>query len=172
MVEWVLEKVSNLGDDLIITTNNKLDYLRFGLRTASDEKPGAGALPGLKTALTNVRGEYVLVVACDMPFLNEALLRYEVEQAFQTEADIVVPEWDGRFQPLHAVYKRKTCLAAVEKALEAGEAKMNSFYKDLEVLNLLPEKVKEFSPTGISFRNINTPEELAEAEDMLSKRLN
>lgn len=168
MIEWVIDTVSDLADDLVITTNNKHAYIPFGLRMVSDKTPGAGALHGFQTALSSVMGEYVLIVACDMPFMNKAFLQYEVEQAFTTGADIVVPQWEGRFQPMHAVYRLDTCREAVDKAIEAGHSKVISFYEELRCLTILPEKVKEFSPTGRTFRNINTPDELLTAEKMIT----
>ena len=80
---------------------------------------------------------------------------------------MVVPEWEGRTQTMHAVYKKESCLAAVEAALAAGKAKMTSFYDGLNVIKLSDDEVAKFSPTGKSFRNINTPDELAEAERLL-----
>lgn len=168
MVEWVIDTVSDLADDVVITTNNKHAYLQFGLRMVSDKNPGAGALHGFETAFSAVMGEYVLVLACDMPFVNKSLLQYEIEQAFTTGADIIVPQWEGRFQPMHAVYRLDTCKEAVANALEAGHKKVISFYEELRCLTLLPDKIREYSPTGRSFRNINTPEELAAAEKLVS----
>ncbi len=167
MIDYVIDQVIDLGDDVLITTNNTFDYVQFGLRMAADEEPGAGALPGLKTALSRAMGEYILVVACDMPFVNHSLLVYQVEKAFETGADVVVPEWEGRTQTMHAVYKKETCLAAVEAALAAGKAKMTSFYDGLNVIALTEEEVAKFSPTGKSFKNVNTPDELAEAEKLM-----
>ena len=167
MVDYVIDQVSDLADDLLITTNNIYEYVQFDLRMAPDAEPGAGALPGLKTALSKAMGEYVLVVACDMPFLNSSLLKHQVEKAFATGADVVVPEWEGRTQTMHAVYKRESCLAAVEQALADGKARMTSFYDGLQVIKIEETEVATFSPTGNSFKNVNTPEELAAAEKLL-----
>ena len=93
MIDWVIDQVIDLADDVLITTNNIHDYVQFGLRMASDPEPGAGALPGLRTALASAMGPFALVVACDMPFINRGLLEYQVDKAFETEADVVVPEW-------------------------------------------------------------------------------
>ena len=53
------------------------------------------------------------------------------------------------------------------KALGAGEAKMTSFYSDLNVITVGADEIAKFSPTGKSFRNINTPADLEEAERLL-----
>lgn len=164
MIDYVIDQVADLADDVLITTNNINEYIQFGLRMVSDKEPGAGALPGLYTALKGAMGSFALVVACDMPFINRGLLEFQIEKAFDSDADIVVPHWGGRFQTMHTVYRKETCLAAVEKALSVGEAKMTSFYDGLNVMTVGEDDIAKFSPTGKSFRNINTPAELEEAE--------
>lgn len=162
MIRHVLNRVSGIGDETIITTNNYTGYTQFECRLVPDHEPGAGALPGLLTALRAAHGRLVLVVACDMPFLHRNLLSYQLSLA--EDADIVVPYWNGYPQPLHAVYRRETCLPAVQRALAAGKRRMTSFYADLRVCEINESEVAQFSPEGLSFFNANTPEELAQAE--------
>jgi molybdopterin-guanine dinucleotide biosynthesis protein A len=166
LVAHVMTRVEGLADDLLLTTNTPEPYAEFGLRMASDALPGAGALPGLWTALEAARGEFVLVVACDMPFLNRDLLAYQLEMAAQM--DVVVPRWEGHYQTMHAVYRRSTCLAAVEAALASGEKRMISFYDAVDVLEINAETVQQFDPDGRTFFNVNTPDDLAEAELLLA----
>lgn len=166
MIQHVLARLEGLGDETLVTTNNEeLDFLDLPL--ISDEEPGAGALYGLRTALSAARGDTVLVVACDMPFVNRLLLEHLVE--LSEKADVVVPRWNDRYQTLQSVYARKKCLKAVEDALESGEQRMISFYPQVKVRIVPPEEVAEYDPTGRSFFNVNTPEDLSEAEEFLSQ---
>ncbi len=162
MIEHVLERVRGLGDEIILTTNFPQNYAYLNLPMASDEEPGAGALPGMLTALRAAAYPHVLIVACDMPFLNRPLLEHLLSLAPQ--ADVVVPFWEENYQPMHAVYGRERCLAAVEKALARGRRRLISFYDDLHVLTIPPDTIRQYDPRGLSFFNANTPEELAEAE--------
>lgn len=132
MIEHVLDKVRGLGDEIILTTNFPENYAYLNLPMASDEAPGAGALPGMMTALRAAAYPHVLIVACDMPFLNRPLLEHLLSLAPQ--ADVVVPFWEENYQPMHAVYGRVRCLEAVEKALERGRRRLISFYDDLHTL--------------------------------------
>lgn len=166
MIQHVLARLEGLGDETLVTTNNEeLDFLNLPL--ISDEEPGAGALYGLRTALSAARGDTVLVIACDMPFVNRLLLEHLVE--LSEKADVVVPRWNDRYQTLQSVYARKKCLKAVEDALESGEQRMISFYPQVKVRIVPPEEVAEYDPTGRSFFNVNTPEDLSEAEEFLSQ---
>lgn len=166
MIQHVLARLEGLGDEMLVTTNNEeLEFLDLPL--IPDEEPGAGALYGLRTALQAARGDTVLVVACDMPFVNRLLLEHLVE--LSAKADVVVPRWNDRYQTLQSVYARKKCLKAVEDALESGEQRMISFYPQVKVRIVPPEEVGEYDPTGSSFFNVNTPEDLSKAEEFLSQ---
>ena len=165
LIQYVLERVADLGDEVLITTNTQDAYAFLGYRMASDETPGVGALEGFKTALEAARGDVVLLVACDMPFVKRDLLHYMLEQI--DSSDIVIPRWDDRYQPLHAVYRREPCLRAVNDALDRGEKRMVSFHKDVRVLEISETDVAQHSPDGLSFFNINTPDDLAYAESLL-----
>lgn len=165
MVEHVLERVRGLGDEILLTTNFPEQYAYLNLRMASDEEPGAGALPGLLTALRAAANPHVLIVACDMPFLNRPLLQYQLSLAEQ--ADVIVPFWEENYQPMHAVYGRERCLAAVEKALARGRRRLISFYDDLHVHTIPPDTIRQYDPAGRTFFNANTPEELAQAENFI-----
>lgn len=167
MIQHVLARLVGLGDETLVTTNNPDRFEFLDLPLVSDEHPGAGALPGLRTALRAARGDRVLIVACDMPFVNRLLLEYLI--TLSTQADVVVPRWNDRYQTMQSVYARKNCLAAVEDALAQGERRMISFYPQVKVRIVSPEEIAEHDPRGRSFFNVNTPEDLLEAERLLAQ---
>src|SRR3972149_9665322 len=117
MIRHLLDRVADLGDEVLVTTNSPEDYAFLGVRLAPDEQPGAGALNGLRTALLAARGDKVLVLGCDMPFVSRPLLSHLIE--LSSQADLVVPKAGGYYEPMHAVYDRR-CLAELEASLEAG----------------------------------------------------
>jgi molybdopterin-guanine dinucleotide biosynthesis protein A len=165
LIEHLLERVRPLGDEILITTNQPQDYAYLGLPMAADETPGAGALAGLHTALKAALGERVLVLACDMPFVNVPLLKHLLE--LSVDVDIVVPRWQDILQTLHAVYRRSACLPAIEQVLEQGLKRVISFYPQVEVRDISEQEILRFDPGGLSFFNVNTPEELQEAEEII-----
>lgn len=166
MIEHLLARLEGLGDEILITTNRPDDYAFLGLRMASDQVPGAGALAGLQTALLAARGQTVLVLACDMPFVSRPLLEHLLRLA--PRAEVVVPRWEGTYQPLHAVYARN-CLPAIQAALERDDMRMISFYSQVDVLTVEEPDLARLDPDGRSFLNVNTPAELAEAERLLAQ---
>jgi len=161
LVQHVYERVADLADEIILTTNNPRGYAFLGVRMVADEKPGAGALQGLRTALQAAHGEHVLVVACDMPFLQPVLLAYLLEK--RARADVIVPVAGGYYEPMHAVYARG-CLAPISECLAAGDNKVIAFFSQVSVLEIAEADLRALDPDLDSFRNINTQAELRLAE--------
>ncbi len=164
LIELVLHEIEDLSDEILITTNNPkaLEYLQ--VRLVTDPIPGEGALRGLHTALASANNERVLVLACDMPFVQKELLAAML--SINSSDDVIVPMLDGNYEPLHAIYLRTPCLRAVENALNAGEKKLVSFFQDVRVHTLGEEIIGMYDPEGLSFYNINTPQDLQMAEEI------
>ena len=161
MIEVVRERVEGLGDELIIVTNKPDAYAYLGLPMFGDDYPDTGPLGGIYTAVRQARHERTLVVACDMPWLNRALLEYMV--GLRETADVVVPRWDKFPEPLHAMYS-KACLEPMREKLEAGMLKITAFYGRVAVRFVEREEIARFDPDGRSFVNVNTPDDLAEQQ--------
>lgn len=167
LIEHLLMRVDDLGDDILVTTNRPQDYAFLGVRLVSDPVPGLGALGGLHTALNAALGRSVLILACDMPFVSRPLLEHLVSLAAQ--ADVVVPCHEGHFEPLHALYDKQGCLPAIEAALAAGEKRLISFYPQVHVLSVEGTELSRLDPRGLSFFNVNTSQALAQAERILAE---
>jgi len=165
LIEHLLARLEGLGDEILITTNRPQDYSFLGLRLVSDLVPGIGALSGLHAALAAAHGRSVLVLACDMPFISRPLLEHLVGLAPQ--ADVVIPLHGDKYEPLHAVYNPRNCLPALENALAAGAKRLISFFPQVKVLPVEESELSRLDPYGLSFFNINTPEDLAQAERIL-----
>ena len=164
LIQRVVERLVSLGDELLVTTNRPQDYLFLGLPLVGDLLPGQGALGGLYTALSAASQPLVAVVACDMPFANRALLAAMRDMLMETHYDVVMPASARGLEPLHAVYRRSTCLPVVESALWDGQRRMISWLASVELYTMPPEVVQQYDPAGRIFVNLNTPQELAEAE--------
>ena len=169
LIQRVIERVAPIADELLITTNQPEDYAFLGLPLFSDLRPGRGPLGGLYTALVSAKHSSVAVVACDLPFVNGPLLAAAAGLLVQEGADIVIPETTEGFEPLHAVYRRHTCIPAIESAIEADQWRMIAWFPQVKVRTLTPEEVQHYDPDGLAFWNVNTPLEFSEAERRASE---
>jgi len=167
LIERVLDRVQHLGDETIITTNHPAGYRYLDLPLVPDVIPDRGALGGLYTALKAAKHPFVAVVACDMPFANPDILRLAHRQLQeQPDTDAVIPGTEHGLEPLHAVYRRSTCLPAVKAAIQADKWRLISWHQDANIHILPPEEIHQIDPRGIAFRNINTPEAFHQAEKL------
>lgn len=158
MIEVVRERVAGLGQEMILITNKPEEYGHLGLPTFTDIFPDKGPLGGIYTAIERASHPYVLVVACDMPWLNRDLLRYMID--LRKTADVVVPRWDKFPEPLHAIYS-KSCLDPIRAKLEVDQLKITGFFGQVDVRFVERDEIARFDPDGRSFANINTPDDLA-----------
>jgi molybdopterin-guanine dinucleotide biosynthesis protein A len=165
LIVRLVERLSKIADEVIITTNHPDDYAFLNLPLFSDLLPGAGALGGLLTALSAAAHPLVGVIACDMPFVQPALLQAQRKLLVDEQVDVVVPRTAESLEPLHAIYRRASCLPAVKSALEAGERRMISWFPQVKVRVMPPEEIALIDPQFRSFINVNSPEEFRSAEE-------
>jgi molybdopterin-guanine dinucleotide biosynthesis protein A len=170
LLEQVISRISWLGGDIIIVTTSGKSIFKLidrpKLTTVTDIFPGKGPLGGIYTGLATSTSVYNLVVASDMPFLNQALLRYMIEVA--VNYDVVVPRAGDLVEPLHAVYTKR-CLAPIEGMLEQGNLKVDQLFPLVKTRYVDASEIERFDPEHLSFFNINTRADWKRAKE-LAKR--
>ena len=167
LIEKVVEKMAQIGNEVIIVTNSPRKYAYLGTKLVGDIYPGKGALGGLYSGLKAACYDYGLVVASDMPFLNLRLLRYMI--ILSSDYDVVVPRVKELLEPLHAIYS-KECLQPIERLLSAGNLRIVGFFPEVQVRYVEEEEISLFDPQFLSFFNINTPADLEKARSLARKK--
>lgn len=174
LITRVIERLSPIADELIVTTNRPADYEFLGasigtekrLRLAPDLKPGRGALGGLYTAISSASHPFVAVAACDMPFVSKSFFDSARTLLVREEADVVIAKTEEGYEPFHALYRREACLTAIDAAINEDKWKVIAWFPQVKVRALSPDELKNFDPSGLCFWNVNTPEEFAKAEQL------
>lgn len=129
-----------------------------GVRVVHDVVQDAGPLAGIVTGLLAAGEGSHIVAACDMPFLNPAVLRLLLFRL--QDHDAAVPVVNGRPEPTCAAYsgtalpRLQDCLAQELLALHRALDRLNVAYVPEEDLRQVDAELR-------CFTNINTPEELA-----------
>jgi molybdenum cofactor guanylyltransferase len=121
-----------------------------------DEVAYQGPVGGIYYGLRVADEEIAFVTSCDAPFLNTALIAHLTSQMLGY--DVVVPYWEERYQPLHAVY-RKSVLPLLKEQLERGELRPIYLFDKVRTRKVEPDEIKTLDPDGMSFLNMNTPED-------------
>lgn len=162
--DTILERQVSLLRDLtphiLIAAGDRMDIRADGIRVVADRIPRAGALGGLYTALVEAPTEQVLVIACDMPFLNAPFLRYLVNTGL--DADVSLPRDTRGRHPLCAVYCRRIADHLRDRIL-AQQLRVADALAGLTVRELEPTELAPFDRDGRLLCNVNTPDDYARA---------
>lgn len=155
-IEAIHRQLTEIFPEVIMVTDTPDLYDFLPCRKVSDIYSGMGVLAGIHSGLYHSSNPAIFAVACDMPYLVEALIRHLAGRA--DAGGVLIPESPGGLEPLHAVYG-KGCLAAIEATLLSGQRKIVSFFDRTSVSKMNLEQVAFFDPAFVSFLNINTPED-------------
>lgn len=159
----VLQAVQSLGQgDPIIVTNTPEHYVQLGMKTIGDIQPDSGALGGIHAALTHAQSHeqlWVLVLACDMPFVSPDLLRYMLAKTQDTSAQAIVPVYDGHLHSLHALY-HVDCLPTIASQLTTAQFAIRQLLDTVPVNHIPVESFSDPAIPSWALMNCNTPQDL------------
>jgi molybdopterin-guanine dinucleotide biosynthesis protein A len=169
LIEWVVERLAPISDQVIIASvpGQRLPRFHQEVETVFDAYPGKSSLGGLYSGLQVARSFHSLAVAADMPFLNHSLLCYMMEVVL--DFDVVAPRLSKFVEPLHAIYS-KNCLEAIEAQLKSGQLSMKGFFPRVKVRYLDENELDRFDPEHLSFFNVNTEADLKKAKDLVAQQ--
>jgi len=162
----IVKRLETLTNDIIVTTDGVADYTGLGLPLFTDLQPGSGALGGLYTSLYVAKNPIVAAVACDMPFANLNLFEHERDLLIKLDVDVVIPSTPKGLEPMHAIYRRETCLPAIQSAMKAEQWKLIAWLPEVKVFYLSEKEMQLFDPQHLAFWNLNTQEEFERAEEL------
>jgi len=185
ILENVLRVFRALFDEIILVTNTPLLYAAWDVSIVTDIYPVRTPLTGIYSGLLYAANPHIFVAACDAPFLQKELVRTVLDN-IDTHADIFLPETGKGIEPLCAAYSKK-CLPHIERVLIQQvetdsiaentkerilkqSLKIRSFFDQVRVKTIDEAQLRAKDPNLISFFNINTPDDLARALEMVPQK--
>jgi molybdopterin-guanine dinucleotide biosynthesis protein A len=170
MLEHQIAALAPLTNDLMIVVRGDTAVApgRVDARVVHDIVPGSGPLGGLHAALTAARGNPLLLVACDMPYLSSPFMKYLLSLA--DGAEIVVPRSERGYHPLCAVYTL-ACLAPVAARLADGRLTMRELLDSMRTRVVPVEEIRRFGDPDRLLANVNTPADYAGLEALQGHKL-
>lgn len=164
LLQRTVECLAGLCDEIIVAGGSRpANPLPVHVRFIPDQLPGRGPLAGIQSGLRVISTDRALTVACDMPFLNPALLTFMAGMPRDYQA--LVPEWAGQRHPLHAIYAR-SCLPAIDSVLSEGLNAVDEILPRVQ-LRIVPEaEIAALDPRGLSLFNLNEPQDLDTARSL------
>lgn len=162
LVAHVVQALRPQVADLFINANRNLEqYRQQSCPVVTDLMEGyCGPLAGMASGLRIARTSYLLTAPCDSPFVPADLAARLYTALMNQQAEISVAENQGRLEPVFALIDREL-LSSLLEYLNAGERKIDQWYAWHRMVAV------DFSDQPRAFINLNTPEELAAAEQEL-----
>lgn len=168
LYRYILDQLDGVSGDVFLIANNQEGYADSGFRAFPDKIPDIGALGGIFSALSCAQNDLCLILACDMPFINIAVI--ELLRSSIGSNDVAIPQiGSGMLEPFRAIYRR-SCLPHIERAIKDGERRATGFLLNVKTTVLPPDALKQVDLNLESFLNINTPTELTKIESIAKER--
>jgi molybdopterin-guanine dinucleotide biosynthesis protein A len=169
--KYILDRIYDvfceLFDEIILVTNSPQSYLKWDLVMVPDLFPLRSSLTGIHAGLYFSKNPFAFFSACDTPFLKKELIETVLEK-MEDDIDIVMPETSAGLEPLCAVYSKR-CLQSAGHHLEQNKCKIQRALRKHRTRFVSEKVLREKDPELLSFFNVNTPEDLDKAEEMIVK---
>jgi len=163
LIDIILEKFKDWNVVLVCRDEKQTDL--FETKCIVDKIKNFGPLAGIYAALEYF-GDYTAVIATDMPFVKEKIVRILYKKALELGASALIPYKKGQFEPLLAVYS-PSVMGEIERSFNINERKiLNPIFRCDRVFLYDIECFRKFDKNLLSFFNINSPEDLKRAEDL------
>ena len=154
-----VSELSQIAGEILLVGGTIESGPRPGVTPIADLIPGCGPLGGVHAALSVARGERVIVVACDMPYVSAPFLAYLAGLAGDpAEFAAIVPQTERGYHPLCAVYTHAV-IAPIERRLAAGHFTMMDLLADVRLRVVAGEEIARFGDPHRLLANVNTPAE-------------
>jgi len=167
LVRRALSVYERLFTEILIVVAEPVPELAdMGHQVVTDLIPNCAALGGLYTGLSLAHGPRIFAAACDMPFLNPALIGHLLEFC----DDVVMPKLATGLQPMHTVYS-KACLPYFERMMANHNLSIQAVlgHNELRAQLVAEEVLRTFDPQLLSFLNLNTPEDADLARQLMEQ---
>lgn len=162
IIDRQIDLLKGICKEIIIVCKNTPEFSDLTCSVVKDIVDYPSPLAGIYTSLKVAIYEKCFVLACDMPFLNRALIEYQME--ISDKFDVVVPRPSGDYEPLHTVYS-KNCIPYIEDMFAKKKFKILDFYSRVRLKEITEDEIKRFDPKMLSFVNVNTRDDLERIKD-------
>ena len=166
IIDRQLAVLRTVASQILIIGSQQDEFDDLNVPVIADALPGAGPLGGLYTALIASTTEQMLIVACDLPFLDARFLDHLA--ALGRTVDVAVPSTPDGYQPLCASYSR-ACAEPILRRVQAGKLMVTGFYEEVRVREIPPQEIDAFDPDNMMFFNVNTPLDYRRARSWIER---
>lgn len=161
LVQWLPGWLAGLFSTVAVVVDRPQRYA-VPFPQIVDAEHHHGPLAGIAAGLQATSAPATFVCACDMPLLRPALLQFLA--SLLVGQDLVIPQREGRLEPLCAVYG-SSCLPVIQRLLLDGQRRANGLASEVHTRIVSEPEWREMDPEGDSFLNVNTPVDLTSVQE-------
>jgi len=165
LIELIIERLEKVVDRIIISVRDRAQgellgaTLSRGYKFAYDDHRNVGPMSGILSGLSECEDEDCFIAACDMPFINENVVKLLFKKS--DNYDAAIPRWeDGFIEPLHAVYRCAPMIHETKEAIGRGEKIILDPVSRINVNYVPVDEIRKLDPDLRTFININTDEDI------------
>ena len=171
MIKHILSTLNHHINEAIIVLNNQERIAKYGkfinpddytytITFVEDEIKDLGPLPGIMTGLSNISGDYALVLPCDSPYVTGKYIDAIFSQ-IEREYQAIVPyhDTDNKIktsEPLHSIYSRNVT-PVIENLIENDILHIKGLIEKIDTKFVLIDNKKIEKK---EFRNLNRPSDI------------
>ncbi len=162
-VEWMIDRVSPMVDEILISANRHADrYTKLGHEAFKDEYPDfLGPLAGLHAAMGKAKHDWILTVPCDSPLFPQEMVERFIEELRKEDAWIAVAKSGPRLYPVFMMCP-KQLRDDLGSYLDKGGRKIETWYEQHKHVIIDFDQDKAFT-------NINEPSTIRQMEILLRR---
>jgi len=94
------------------------------------------------------------------------LLAAQTDRLEDAAIDAVIPRTENGTEPFHALYRRSTCLPAIQTAINADKWRVDAWFSRVKIYWVSSDEAARYDPQHLAYWNVNTPEEFSKAEQI------
>ncbi len=146
LIEHVINIIAPQVDEIVISANrNAVRYRHYAEKVISDESDNfLGPLAGIDAALPHCDHDWILVVACDTPFLPDDIIDKFLHK--QTDNKLYIAESDNNLQLVLLLHR--TLHDSIKHSLQEGQLRLMQWARSQQ-----PEPV--IFQDDMAFKNFN-----------------
>jgi molybdopterin-guanine dinucleotide biosynthesis protein A len=176
LICWVIERLQLVVDEVIVVIGSEDDKSRYvavvpkQAQVVADYYQEKSPLIGLITGLSVAKGEYAVVLACDMPFINPKVIEKMFLTSYGFNGTLLIKS-EGWIEPMPSVYHVSNCLSYAEMLRRLGEMRIRKVLETMpDTIQMEIEKMRPLDPNLLSFMDLDTFARIDEAKKLIKKR--
>jgi molybdopterin-guanine dinucleotide biosynthesis protein A len=157
LLQHVIAVMQPIFSEVIVSVRQP--RAEINLPQVCDDPAAAGPLAGLAAALGQIKTPWAFVVACDMPFVQAAMI--EKLSQYRGDFQAVVPVVQGHVQPLAAFYASSGLEVIRAHLAGGGKNSLRAVLEKISVRYVDEPELFGVGSTRRSFFDLDTPQDVA-----------